>query len=498
MEQQQVRKNNIKKLFRWLLNIVLVFITIPFVLTFMFRDPMVQSLSARMITKWLSEKTGYHIELDKVRLTVFKGLSFEGLKIDDHHGEVMLHVNHLIAEPAFSDWSLLFLKFKSIEIDGAYFRYAQYREDDNFNLMIFLNKYLNTDSTQTKKSGRFHLNTAELILTNSKFHLYDEHQHYANEKGVNYADMLIDSIYLYSHDFHLINDSLHLRVDSLFAHEKSGFRIDRMSADFGISGTNLRAHNLLLDSYNSHLDLDLNFDYSSYGSYRYFLDSVIMTGDIRPSTINLGVIGYFADVMFQMPNTVGVSGFITGPVSFMKGDHLRIKYGRTTRFYGNALIKGLPDFFTSYMEAEIFELSVSACDLKSFNLPDEEHKHIDLSDLVSCDELFVAKGSFKGYYEDFETSLNVRANEGVLNTDIVYKKTEEQGITVKANIKTDQFDMGELLDVQNVFGNVAMDVNVDAAGTSLNDMKIIVDGFLSSIDFMGYNCKRLATKASFL
>ncbi|RLD46327.1 MAG: hypothetical protein DRI88_07730, partial [Bacteroidetes bacterium] len=61
MEQKQVRKNNIKKLFRWILNIVLVFFTIPFVLTFMFRDPIVQSLTARMLTKWLSEKTAYHI-----------------------------------------------------------------------------------------------------------------------------------------------------------------------------------------------------------------------------------------------------------------------------------------------------------------------------------------------------------------------------------------------------------------------------------------------------
>ncbi len=493
MKQKQVRKNNIKKLFRWLLNIVLVFIAIPFVLTFMFRDPMVQSLSARMLTKWLSEKTGYHIELEKVRLTAFRGLSFEGLKINDHHGEAMLHVDRLNAQPAFSDWNLLFLKFKSIDIEGAFFRYARYKNEDDYNLMIFLNKYLGSSSAdQSKKSGDFHLNTGELVLANSKFHLYDEHSHYANVIGVDYADMLIDSIYLYSHDFNLINDSLHLQIDSLFAHEKSGFTIDRMSTGFGISSTNLQAHNLLLDSHNSHLDLDLDFYYSGYNDYRDFIDSVVMTGDIRLSTLDLSAVGYFADIMFQMPNVTGISGYVSGPVSFMKGDHLRIKYGRTTRFYGNALIKGLPDFFTSYMEAEIFELTTSACDLKSFTLPDAEHKHIDLSDLVSCDELFKAQGSFKGYYEDFTTKLNLQSDEGVLNADVTYRKSEDQTIDVKARLDGEQFDMGELLNVQDVFGNVSLDIKIDAYGRDLSDMKIDVDGYLSSIDFFGYSYKRIA------
>jgi len=493
LEQKQVRKNNIKKLFRWILNIVLVFFTIPFVLTFMFRDPIVQSLTARMLTKWLSEKTAYHIELEKVRLTAFKGLSFEELKIDDHRGEAMLHVNHLSAQPAFSDWNLLFLKFKSIDIDGAFFRYARYKEDKDYNLMIFLNKYLDRDSTdQPKKSSAFHLNTGELVLTNSTFHLYDEHKHYANEIGVNYADMLIDSICLYGHEFNLINDSLHIQVDSLFAHEKSGFTIDRMSADFGISSTNLIAHNLLLDNDDSHIDMDLDFDYSSYSSYSSFIDSVRMTGDIRPSTIDLSVIGYFADVMFQMPDVIGISGFVTGPVSFMEGEQLRIKYGRTTRFYGNALIKGLPDFFTSYMEAEIFELSTSACDLKSFTLPDEEYKHIDLSDLVTCDELFTAKGSFKGYYEDFKTKLSIHSEEGILSTDVDYKNSKDQGITIEARLQSDQFLMGKLLDIQDVFGHIAMDLNMNASGTDLSTLKIDVDGFFSSVDFMEYPYQRIA------
>ena len=494
MKDKLVSKNNIKKLFRWLLNIVLVFITIPIVLTFMFRDPMVQSLSARMLTKWLSEKSGYEIKLEKVRITVFDGIELQGLKVNDHRGEVLLHVNHLMAQPVFADWSLSLLKFRSLTIDGAHFRYARYAEDEDYNLKILINSYLRSDSSGSNTgSSDFRITSSKLELTNSIFHFYDEHKHYNNGIAMDYGDMLIDSIYLYSHQFQLINDSLSIGVDSLFAHEKCGFSVDRMSADFGISNTNLRAHNLLIESDDSFIDLDLDFDYKSWQSYSSFLDSVVMTGNIRPSTIDLSVVGYFADIMFSMPNILGISGLVTGTVADMKGDKLRIKYASDTRFYGNAMIQGLPDFFTSYMEAEIFELSSSACDLRSFRLPIEEES-VDMTGLVECNEVFTAKGEFKGYYEDFKTQLSIKANEGIMDADISFTRIENDTIYFTAWLKGDTIDIGRLLDVDDLFGRTTMDVKVNAFGNNFDDIKIEGDGFFKAIDFLNYNYKLVGVK----
>ncbi|PLW96406.1 MAG: hypothetical protein C0591_08830, partial [Marinilabiliales bacterium] len=176
MKKKSVRKNNIKKLFRWLLNILLVLITIPLVLTAMFRDPMVQSLSARMLTKWLTENTGYEIGLERVRITAFSGIELHGFKVDDHRGEIMLHVDHLKAQPIFAEWSLMLLKFRNISIDGAHFRFARYAEDDEYNLIMLLNKFKGKSANGSGSgSGNFKIKSSNLKLTNSIFHLYDEH-----------------------------------------------------------------------------------------------------------------------------------------------------------------------------------------------------------------------------------------------------------------------------------------------------------------------------------
>jgi len=486
LKNKSVSKNNIKKLLRWLLNILLVLIIIPLVLTAMFRDPMVQSLSARMITKWLTENTGYEIGLERVRITAFSGIEFHGFKVDDHRGEVMLHIDHLKAQPIFAEWNLMLLKFRSIAIDGAHFRFARYAEDEYYNLIMLLNKYsgIGEESVGTGP-GDFKIKSASLKLTNSIFHLYDEQMNFDNGTAIDYGDMLIDSIYLYSHDFLLINDSLSIGIDSLFAKEKSGFQIGRMSADFGISSTNLHGHNLQLESRYSFLDLDLDFDYNTYQSYGYFIDSVMMTGHIRPSTIDMSAIGYFAEIMFQMPNRLGISGDVTGTVADLKGEELRIKYATDTRFHGNAIIQGLPDFFSSYMEAEIFEMRSTACDLRSFKIPAEED-HVDMTDLVECDEVFTAKGDFKGYYEDFITRLELSSNEGVVNADVAFTRVENDTIYFNAKLKGDTIDVGRLLDVDHLIGRVSLDVDVSGNGNDIDDVLIKGDGFFKSIDFMDY------------
>lgn len=469
-----------------MLNIILVLITIPLVLTAMFRDPMVQSLSARMLTKWLTENTGYVIGLERVRITAFDGIEFHGFKVDDHRGEVMLHIDHLKAQPIFAEWSLMLLKFRSISIDGAHFRFARYAEDDVYNLIMLLNKYSGVgDENIGTGPGDFKLRTSKLKLTNSIFHLYDEHMEFDNGTAMDYGDMLIDSIYLYANDFYLMNDSLSIGIDSLFAHEKSGFRIDRMSADFGISSTNLRGHQVKLESHNSFLDLDLDFNYTSYQSYGYFIDSVMMTGNIRPSTMDMSTIGYFAEVMFQMPNTLGISGDVSGTVSDLRGDDLRIKYAADTRFHGNAMIQGLPDFFSSYMEAEIIEMSTTACDLRSFKIPAEED-HVDMTDLVECDEVFIAKGDFKGYYEDFTTRLELSSNEGTVDADVAFTRIENDTIYFNAKLKGDTVDIGRLLDVP-LFGRVTMDLDVSGSGHHFDDIRILGDGFFKTVDFMDYS-----------
>ena len=480
-------KNRTKKFRRLLLNAVLILLAIPPALTFLFRDPMVQTLSAKMLTSILSSKTGLHTEIQTLKVDLFSGIEIKGLLMDDHRGNTMIRVKHLRAKPLYADWGLFGILFREIEMDGAAFTYGRYKGEADFNFTYLLNSF--SDTTQND-DGNFKLKSRKFKLTASMFHLFDENKEFENGKAMDYSDIRLDSINLDITNFKIINDSLNFKIDSLTIREQCGIVIHKMSADFSMSSSGLHAKGLLMEIGRSSFDLDLDFNYSSYNSFGYFIDSVEMVGNFRPTILQMGDLGYFAEIMFKMPNKIGLSGKVKGPVSNLKGEDLKIHFGKNTRVAVDASIKGLPDFFASYMVADFKEVSVSACDFKKFSLPIDE-KNIDLSEQIDCEEVFHLSGDFKGYYEDFVSHIKINSNEGAVDAHIAFTSVENDTLHFELSLRGDSVDVGHLLHQEQLLGKMNMDLEFSGQGNSFDDIFIEGNGMLTDVDFLDYNYRRI-------
>ena len=488
------RKNRTKKFRRLLLNAILILLAIPPALTFLFRDPMVQTLSAKMLTSVLSNKTGLHTEIQALKVDIFSGIEIEGLLMDDHKGNPMINVKSLRAKPVYADWGLFGLLFSRIEIDGAAFTYGRYKGEKDFNFTYLLNAF--GDTTQSEV-GNFKLKSRKLKLTASMFHLFDENKEFNNGRAMDYGDILLDSINLDVTNFKIINDSLNFKIDSLTVREQCGIVIHKMSADFIMSSSGLHAEGLRMEIAQSTLDLDLDFNYSSYKSFSYFIDSVEMIGDFRPTVLQMDDLGYFAEIMFQMPNKIGLTGQVKGPVSDLKGKDLKVHFGKNTRVAADASIKGLPDFFASYMEADFKEVSVSACDFKKFSLPIDE-KNIDLSEQIDCEEVFFLSGDFKGYYEDFVSNIKINANDGAVDAHIAFTHVENDTLHFELSLIGDSVDVGHVLHQEQLLGKMNMDVQLSGQGNTMEDMFVTGKGMLTAVDFLDYNYQRIRFRGRYL
>ncbi len=470
-----------------MLNAVLVVLAIPFALSFLFRDPMVQTLSAKMLTRLLSQGIGRTVLIQNLKVDFFDGLDLAGLRIDDHHGNPMIGIRHLRARPRFANWGLLILRFKQLELDGAIVSYGRYQGDEDYNLTMLIN---DLSGSPDGGSGKFKLKVEKLKLTNSGFRFFDRTKYYDHGMAMDYADILIDSITIDATHFTLINDSLNFRIDHLSAREHCGVTIDTMRTDFSLSSTGLHAKDLHIHIANSSLDMDLDFNYHSYSAYSHFIDSVEMKGVFRPTTLEMADLGYFAEIMFRMPNKIGITGEVHGPVSNLKARDLRIHFGENTRLATDASIRGLPDFFSSYMQADFRELTLTACDLRRFSLPTDE-QHIDLSDEVNCDEVFSLRGHFKGYYNDFVTRMRIRADEGEIDARLSFNNTRPDSLFFTLGLKGDSVDVGQLLGQSPVLGKMNLDMTVHGYGQSVKDLKLSGKAMLAAADFMGYSYKRV-------
>ncbi len=474
-----------------LLYCLLVMIFLPPGFAFLFHEPFVQTLSGRLATHYLSKRIGNVTSIDALQIDLISGITLKGVIVKDHHDRTLMQIDKLVAKPLYADWGLLGIRFSKLELDGVEFRLAKYKGEDELNLIKLINKFMTSDTTEVSgKSAPFKLRSRKVNLRNALFQYYDEEMEVNVESKMDYSNIIFDSIYLTATKFTIVNDSLNFKIDSLFTNERSGIKISKLKSDFNISSTGLHAKSLSLIMNNSKLDLDFGFNYHSYSSYAYFIDSVNMYADIRPSIVMASDIGFFSKEMENMHSEVGITGKMNGTVSNLTGKDVRLHYGNRTRVSLDGQISGLPDFFNSYIVADIHELNTTASELKTIKLPLEK-TYYDLTPYLKRNKLISLNGNFKGYLYNFRTKFDMITSAGHVVGTVLYKAIEGDTIHFDMTVKGDSVNIGNLLHQQELLGNVNFDINAKGKGKSFSKLKVKAGGTLRALDLLDYRYSRI-------
>ncbi|NQU34033.1 MAG: translocation/assembly module TamB [Bacteroidetes bacterium] len=492
MKNKSGNKNIKKKLLKIVLYVLLVIVIIPIALTLFFQSSLVQTISARLAADMLSKKLEQRVTINSIKIGFFSGININKLDIRDHHDNTMIGIGKLSAMPIFANFRLSQINFIHIDIDSAEFNLGSYKGEDTNNIALLLQKVKGEDDGS---KGSFGLYSKKVKLTGSKFSLFNEDKDYdQGERTMDYSDILISSINININEFKIINDSLNFKIVNLSGKENSGIVVKNMSADFVLSSRGLYTNNTLLHLNNSTFDADFGMEYSNYGSFGYYIDSVVMIADIRPTNIDMADIGHFADILFKMPNKIGVTGKLNGTVSDLTGKELKIKYGENTRVSGDISIKGLPDFFNSLIVANDLKITTNAEDIKSFYLPIEE-KHVDLSGIIPNNEQLTLSGDFKGYYEDFNSNVDIILSQGIIKSNIKFKNSPKL-VEFKTTLIGDSVNIGNILN-QSKLGISSFNMVVSGKGKSLETAYYTVSGKITKTDLLGYNYRRIGITGSY-
>jgi len=472
------------------LYILLVAITIPIAITLLFQSSAVQTITAKFATKLLSNSINQEVNITTIRLSFFTGINITGFKVADHQNNTLIEIGKLIAKPKYDNFSIQNIHFSSIELDNVLFNIGTYKNDSINNLSLLLKKIISKDSN----SNIFKLSSSNIIIAESKFTLFDQNKNYDNgENSMDYANIIIDSINIDVSDFTLVNDSLNFRANNISAHEESDITIKKLSADVSISSSGIFTKNTILDINNSSIDADIGLEYSSYSTFSYFIDSVNMTADIRPTTIDMADIGYFAGILFKMPNVIGITGKMTGTVSDLIGKDIKVKFGENTRLSGDLRFTGLPDFFDTYMTGDKLYFTTNPKDINNFYLPIEE-KHLDFSDIIPNNEQITAKGNFSGYFSNFTSKLDLLLSYGKIKSNVRFEQKSNDITDINISLVGDSVNVGSFLNQTSILGKMSFNLKLTGYGTFGKDIKYGMSGNLENVELFDYNYRRINIK----
>ncbi len=483
MNNDKGRKNIKKKLLQGIFWLLLVLFYIPVGLVFLSNQPLFQTFSARLATNLLTQYTGYRFNVNALKLSWANGIEAGGLVLYDHHNNPMIKVGELKLKPVFADARVFGIIAKSIELDSLDFRLGTYRDEDDLNLVYFIQSLSDT-TPSTGHKAPFKLKIGTIVLKQSHFQLFDRNDTLGNGKAMDYSNMDFHDINLNINHFRLVDDSLNFIIEKLSAREKSGLTAKNLSTHFVLSGTTIRGTGLKGRLNHSQIDADFQMNYRDWGQMSYILDSVQMVGNFRTTKLYMSDLGYFSDVLFPMEDTVTFSGNVEGTIENFKAKNLEIALGNATRFEGDLEFLKVVEYKQTQLKANIRNLTTNFSDIQNFKLPTGESlptpNNLDGNDVVQL------TGTFEGNYFDFTSNLSWKISDKPLVTDIQFRYAEADTLFFTTDITGEGLELGHLFDLKDILGTGDVTGTIYGHGNDFDDATINANIAATNLQLLNY------------
>lgn len=489
----------LKRIFHIVVYLVSFIISLQVVTILLLQNPQAQTLATRMVAAFVNDRFGTDISIGEIQAGFFGTFYLDDLNIYDRKGKRMVGVEKLDVRIGGINRFEKSLEFGHIRIEGVEFILRNYSPDQPGNFEYFLSHFIpESDGTSkpNSKATPWKLICNDLSIRNSHF-IYENQYRKLPTKSIDFEDMELRDIDLLASDVFLDKDTISMSFRNLAFIEKSGFELKEFSGRARFSPVNLKVDQLLISTNNSYLDLDLEFEYDSLSAFNDFINSVRFKGDFRNSKLEMSDIGYFAETMFDMTDSLRFHGHIKGTVTNILGSNLEIKYADNTNFAGDVSMNGLPDIAETFIHADIDNFTTTATNVESFALPGGQQR-IVVPALLFKMGLVNVSGKFTGFYNDFVSNASFKTKLGNLKTNIVLKTLKaDNSLSYKGSLKATNLDAGTLLSLNPKLGKMNFSLDVDGKGITLDALDIEAKGVIQSLYFNAYDYKNIVLDGSF-
>jgi len=475
---------------------IITFVLATFLLL---RTSKVQTAIAHRLADYLSNQLHTEVVIGKVDISWFLNIRIKNISINDLHHKTLFSAHQLIAKIEKIDRKNHNLSIKKIIFNDANIQIVYYKGEEDLNIQFLIDYFSSPQKKEktTTASAPWKVHCAALDISKTHF-LYQNQNHAFTSHGMDYNNIDVSEINLSANKLRVLGDTIFANILDLNAKERCGLVLKKFKGQAKVSPIELRVDNLIVQTNQSDLLVDLHFKYKNWNAYNYFVDSVRIESEIFPSDLNLNDISFFAPEMQGMNDQISLSGLVRGKVNNLNIKNLRSSFGESTHFYGNLSLNGLPVLENTFINLNINELKASIQDLHNFKLPGRNNCLEIPSQLLAFGNVNV-NGIFTGFYNDFVSYGQFKTDMGNFSTDISLKKNKiTKKIDYQGKLNVQHFKLGDLMVETKYFGKLDANFEVTGSGLSEKDFDVQLNGKIDSLDFKGINYNNIEIKGNLL
>ena len=479
----------IKIILSFLSALILVAILLPVSLSLLLNLAVVQDYVGHRAAEWLGRKMETRVTLDRLQLKLFNRVSITGLYLEDYHQDTLFYADRVTVPIRHIDFFTGQIALGEVELDHPKF-YLMQDSTGTTNLKQILQKVKRKRPKEKKRP--FRLVASGLSIREMDFK-HRKRDRIDRQGAVNFTDLEVADFNLRVHHVSVIDDSVHLDIDSLRLREKSGLVIRNLSTGhFSISGTRMYFDRLSLDTPDSQVEMPyFEMEYGPrWQALKNFIQEVNLKGEIVDSKVSFRTIAYFAPSLKRWETEFEeVSGRVEGTVADMTGQLSRVRT-RETEIAVNFGLHGIPDIPRTRFVFDIVSLETSEADV-AFLLKDIAGRQLDSTTtrLISRWGPISLKGHFDGLLTHFQADAQVQGDPGAVQLQAAIQPRTDRATAFSGKLETVQFDVGAWLGIADL-GRLSLHTDLNG-GFGRHTLTVNTDTQIDDLQFKDYTYRNI-------
>ncbi len=478
---------SIKRSFKYFLIFIGILIMIPMILYPLLRQPEIQTLIIRRITRYFSQELKSTISVGKTELIFFNKLSLEDVLIKDKNHDTLVYTKKLTAT------------IRKINAENREFTLGRVSLlNPVFSLitdstgLLNLNWYLDLLRQQEKGSTptpvKIQINHTD--IRNASFSLINRTVA-AGGEAIDFNNLHIRDVNGILEDISIMNDTTSFSIYNLSFRESGGFNVLRMNSDFQLADQNIYITSAFINCDSSVLNIPrIELRPDSTGSYSDFTRNVHLDISLDNSHVYTSDLAHFVPAVKQMHESAIITGRVFGTIAELRGRDIKISYRDDSKIECDFDLSGLPDIANSFIYLGVNQLTTNAADIQTLNLPGKGS--IRLPEYFDKMGTISFNGSFTGFTTDFVAYGKLTSDAGNISTDISLRPEGNNRFKIKGLVNVNSIALGEITGNKELFGDLTMSADVNLYAYSFNKFSGELNGLIDSVEINHYKYRNIS------
>lgn len=453
-------KKRSSKLRKILLRTLLLLVFFSSMVAVLTRNKFVQTEIAQYLTGYLSKELGTKVSVKAVEIDFLRNYHLEDLLILDKHNDTIFYAKTFNANMAHFSLRKRKIDLKDIELNKMAIHIGIYKNEKVVNYQ-FIEDYFKSSDT-TSESAPWKINIKNIQLVDANFTQFDfrpkDFKNIPGEYNANY--LAIRNINGQIPEWFIDKKGgNHFQLKNLSATERSGVRIESLSADCIIDDTQISLEKMRLELPNSVIGPKFSMTYKDFTAMDKPFTDVIYSLKLRNSKICLSDISAFAPWLKNRNFVLDVNADIKGPLCKIQSNYFNAKTKNGTVLNLKYVLKGLPEVPTLFNGIEFKQSTVFVEDIITL-IPEIELPKtvLDLGYVKLNGALDLPMGLL---HWDGEIKTDKGNLAGVLDLD--YSK-EKDPMGYNLDVTIDSVNWNHFLPEAAFLGKANMDVKLKGKG----------------------------------